>query len=343
MAKKRKNPIKKIAESRKVKRVFWGILAFFAVICLGTAFSEKAFRASVNIEGFDAEYLEVSSSTRKALRSELDNFVLLNTGNASQKTKFKVREDQELVIAENEDREKYSAFYIDSDDLQISALVQMNWAQGFSDPDASFIVRIDCVPSEESKYENAHCYSHSTGESASAFEQENLGLLEAYNVSSEIVEEARGVMLSYLKIAYPEAKMAFIDRASIEMGEAETRAELKLDNGKSFTLAIATEKDWSIQLQSGENVVWETDANKKVTAYRHYSALSKLLPIELEVKSGARFVLNYGSKDQLIIGSVKCTEKTKNSELEQAAKTWLKANNFEAEAYEIKLKNSCGN
>lgn len=343
MAKKRKNLIKRITESRKFKRLIWGAFIFFALLCLGATISDKTFRGSVNIAGFETKYSEVSSKTRKALRTELDDFVLLNTGSNSKKVKFAIREDQELISEEDDDGNKYGAFLMDSDELQISARVQMYWSKGLSAPDASFIARIDCASQENSKYENSHCYSRSTGEAARAIMLDNLGLLGSYGASSEVVETMQGSMLDYLKIAYPAAASALVSRESVKNDGTELRAILMLDNGKEFELAVENKDDWSINLKSGENIVWETNSDRKVATYRHHSVLKQNLPVELETESHARFTLNYLNKNQLSINSVECSENTRNSELEQAAKDWLESNNFEVEAYEIKLKNSCKN
>ena len=343
MAKKRKKLIRKITENRKVKRVLWGIFIFLALVCLGAAFGEKAFRASVDIIGFEANYADVSSKTRKALKSELENFVLLNTGNSSRRPKFVVREGQNLVTNEDEDGNKTSAFLIDSDELQISARVQMYWSKSLSDPDASFVVRIDCAAREESKYGNNYCFSRSTGEAARKMTLDNLGLLASYGAPDEAIKIMQNSMLSYLKIAYPEATSALVDRESVKNGEAEIRANLALDNGNTFELIIGIEDDWTVKLQSGNNVIWESSADRKTTAYRHYSVLKKNLPVEIKTESGSRFTLGYVDKGQLSINSVECAEKTRDMELKQAVTDWLEVNNFEAEAYKIKLKNSCEN
>ena len=342
MAKKRKKLTQRILENRKVKWALGGLFAFFALASLGAALNEKVFRASVGIEGFESVYSEVPSKTRKALKSEMDDFIFLNTGDKTQNAKFAVREGQEFAINENEDSGKYSSFLMDSDELQISARVQMVWGHGYSEPDASFVVRVDCAKSEEIKYENNYCYARSTGDAARAIALDNLGLLESYGAPSEAIREMQDEMLSYLKIAYPEAKSALIERASINKNGTELRAKLKLD-GRIFELTIETSDDWSIKLQSGENVIWESDASRKNSGYRHYSVLKKLLPVELESESGAHFSLEYGKSNQLVISSVKCVEKTENTELEQAAKEWLSVNNFDAEAFKIKLKKACEN
>ena len=343
MAKKRKKITKKIAENRKAKRVFLGLLIFIAVLCLGAAFSENLLRASVGIDGFESTYSEVPSKTRKALKAELEDFILLNTGKISRKApKFVVRDGQALSIDEDEDGNKYSSFYIDSEELQLSALVQMNWGRSFSIPDTGFIVRIDCATENNIKFDGSHCYSRSTGEPARAIETENLGLLESYGATSEAVEEMKKSMLAYLKKAYPGATTALVDRASVTNNNGEIRAKMALDS-KEFDLVLKGTDDWRIELRSGENIIWERSAEKRIVTERHYLALKKLLPVELETKSGTRLVMEYASKDRLVISSVSCTGSSKDIELEQAAKQWLKDNNFNAEAFEIKLKNRCEN
>jgi len=343
MAKKRKKIIKKVTENRKAKRIFWGILAFFALVCLGAALSDGLLRSSVGIDGFESAYSDVSSKTRKALRTELEDFVRLNTGSMSRKPlKFTVRDGQLFAIDEDEDGNKYSSFYIDSEELQISALVQMNWNAGFRNPDAGFIVKIDCATKNNIKFENSHCYSRSTGEPVRAVQTENLGLLKSYGVPDKAVEKMQDEMLFYLKKAYPEIATVLVDRNSIKEDE-DMRANISLDNSKEFALIVENTGDCNIILSSGENVIWKSDAKSKITAYRHYRVLKKLLPTEVEMENGTRFALSYINKEQLAINSVKCAEGTKNSDIEQAARGWLEANNFDAETFEIKLKNSCDN
>jgi hypothetical protein len=218
----------------------------------------------------------------------------------------------------------------------------MNWGRSFSNPDTGFIVRIDCATENNIKFDSNHCYSRSTGEPARAIETENLGLLESYGATSEAVEEMEKSMLAYLKKAYPEATTAFVDRASITNDNGEIRAKMALDS-KEFDLILKGTDDWRIELRSGENIIWERSAEKRIVAERHYLALRKLLPVELETKSGTRLVMEYASKNRLVISSVNCAGSSKDKELEQVAKQWLKDNNFSAEAFEIKLKNSCEN
>ena len=340
MAKKRKSIIKKITENRKVRRFFLIIAIILAVVCLGSALFETVFRAKVSIEGFDKKYLEVSNSTRGALNDELTQFVYLNTGEQQTKARFVLREDVDRVIEEDEDGNKSSAFYIDSEDLQISALVQIVWNGGFTSPDSSFIARVDCATDEENHFENAHCYSRSTGEKSGAFALDNLGLLESYGVPAEAVESARGEMLDYLKIAYPKAKNALIPRKSIRTDDSGLYADLTLDN-KHFELFVVNDKDWQIELRSGENVIWSARANERVTNYRHYSVLKKQLPVEIKTASGTVFALHFEDKKHLVINSASCVEGENNQNLKQAAKDWLESNNFDSDSFEIKLKINC--
>lgn len=344
MTRKSKKAIKRITENRKVRRAFLGILAFLALVCLGAAFGEKLFRSSVGIGGFEANYSTVSSKTRKALRKELEVFTILNTGDTARKSvKFAIREGQALAVDEYEDGTMHSSFYIDSEELQISAFVQMSWSRSFSNPDTSFIVRIDCATGENIKYQDSHCYSRTTGEAARAVGAENITLLESYGVSSDAIEKMQTSMLDYLKMAYPKTSTMLLERNSIKTNNKTVSANLKLDNNRTFALIVGIEDNWAIELRSGENTIWGSEASQSITANRNELVLKKLLPAELETKSGAHFLLSYDNKTQLVINSVKCAEGTKNSELEQTAKTWLKKNNFNADAFEIKLNKTCEN
>lgn len=340
MVKKRKSIIKKITENRKVRRFFLIIAIILAVVCLGSALFETVFRAKVGIEGFDKKYLEVSNSTRSALNDELTQFVYLNTGEQQTKARFVLREDVDRAIKEDEDGNKSSAFYIDSEDLQISALVQIVWNGGFTSPDSGFIARVDCATGEENRFENSHCYSRSTGEKSGAFALDNLGLLESYGVPAGAIKSTKNEMFDYLKIAYPKAKNALILRKGIRLDDSGVYADLNLDN-KRFELFVTTDKDWQIELRSGENVIWSTRANERATKYRHYSVLKKQLPAEIKTALGTAFTLHFEDKKHLTINSASCVEGEKNQNLEQAAKDWLESNNFDSDAFEIKLKINC--
>lgn len=344
MTKKSKKAIKRITENRKVRRAFFGVLAFLALVCLGAAFGENLFRSSVGIDGFETNYSTVSSKTRKALRKELEVFTILNTGDTARKSaKFTIREGQALAVDKYEDGTMHSSFYIDSEELQISALVQMNWGRSFSNPDTSFIVRIDCATDENIKYKDGHCYSRTTGEAARAVGTENIALLESYGVPSDAIEKMQTTMRDYLKVAYPKTTTILLERNSIKADNETISAKLKLDNDRSFELIVGISNDRIIELRSGENTIWSSRSSRSIVAYRHGLVLKKILPMELEIKSGAHFLLSFENEKQLVINSVKCAEKTNNSEFEQAAKTWLKKNNFNADAFEIKLKKACEN
>ncbi len=340
MAKKRKSIIKKITENRTVRRFALVVVVILAVVCLGSAMFETVFRAKVSIEGFDKKYLDVSNSTRSALRDELEQFVYLNTGELQTKTRFVLREDENRVINEDEDGNKNSAFYIDSEDLQISALVQIVWNSGFSSPNSSFIARIDCATGEANHFENSHCYSRSTGDKTGAFRLDNLGLLESYDVPSDAVKRARGEMLDYLEIAYPEAENALIIHKSIRTDDSGLYADLALDN-KRFELFVVNDNDWQIELRSGESIVWSGRAGEEVTHYRHYLTLKKQLPAEIETMNGTVFALRFEDKKHLVISSASCADGEKSESIEKAAKDWLKANNYNPDAFEIKLKINC--
>ena len=340
MAKKRKSIVKKIAENRKVRRFGIIIAVILAVVCLGSALFENVFRAKVSIEGFDKKYIEVSNGTRDALESELEQFVYLNTGENQSKARFVLREDSDGAINEDEDDNKSTAFYIDSEDLQISALVQIVWRSGFTNPNSSFIARVDCATDEMSKFEASHCYSLSTGAKTNAFRLDNLELLKTYGVSADAISNAQNEMLNYLKIAYPEAEKALIVRKSIRTDDAGLHADLTLED-KQFELIVTTDNDWQIELRSGENIIWSGHAGDEVTHYRHYLTLKKQLPVEMETVSGTVFALRFEDKNHLVINSASCADGEKNQLIEQTARDWLKANDFDPNTYEIKLKINC--
>ena len=330
---------KKKVRRQKAKKIAIISAVVFSVLCLGAALVDGIFRVSTNIDGFEKHFSDVSSETRKSLRSELEQFVFLNTGNPATKTsKFTIRNEEEIEIKTDEDGNKYSSFVIDSEEMQLSARVQINWAGQFSRTKASFIVRVDCA--EESKYENSHCYSKTTGEVAKAIITENIGLLKSYGVPEAAIKKAQKDMLDYLKIAYPNVESALVLKRTIYDSENAVRATLRLDE-KSFDLEITKSKDWSIKLSSGNNLIWSTDANKETQSYRHYSILKKQLPAEVTTKNGSQFMLRYVDEKHLEINSVSCMKNEKDSELKDATREWLETNEFNSESFEIKLKISC--
>ena len=305
---------KKAQEKRKVRRQKTKKVAIisavvFSVICLGAALADGIFRVSTNIDGFEKYFADASSETRKSLKGELDQFVLLNTGNPAVKSPKFVILEEDIAIETDEDGNKYSSFVIDSEELQLSAHVQMNWGGQFTKTKASFITRVDCA--EENKYEDSHCYSKSTGGSVKAIGTENIGLLESYGVPKDAIKRAQVDMLNYLKMVYPEAKSALINKRTI------------INYATGAYSAILTIDDRSVQ------------------DYRHYSILEKQLPTEIITRNGARFMLRYVDKKHLEISSVSCKEGVKDPELIVAAREWLEENEFDPESFEIKLKNSC--
>lgn len=339
MAKKRKSIIRKIAENRKVRRAVLIVAIVFAVVCLGSAIFDGAFRSSAGISGFNKEYSEVPSNTRDALKSELDRFVLLNTGESQTRAGFKLREGSASEIQQDKDGNKSSSFYIDSEKLHISAFVQIVWNAGFSTPDTSFIARISCASEDMRQYKDQYCYSPSTSEKARAVTLENLGLLEDYRVSAKTVEAARGEMLDYLKIAYPEADSALIKRSSIRREGSGIYAELMWGKQK-MTLETAVDSDFII-LKKNNSEIWSKHLDDEVSGYRHYLVLEKQLPAEIKTVAGTSFLLQFVDENHLVINSASCAEGDKNDRLIRSAKSWLKDNNFNPEAFEIKLKINC--
>lgn len=317
-----------------------GLLLIVLVLAIA-GLSESIFHANVNIKDFNKELGEVSMPTRRLLRAELEKIAELNSGEQEYSADFALREGSKTVIDNEDGKSKYASIYVDSDKLQISLFVQMNWGTGFAKPNEAYIVRIECADKDHWKYETNHCVDIDLDEPLESFEEDNLKLLESYGVDVSAVGSLRHAGLKYLKTVEPNTRAALIRADSIEENGEQITADLYLDFNLKYQIRVDKGKNSTITISRNGSELWSYQAEVLAKAKHPADTLRNILPVELSTDNGTDYMLRWAGNNKLKINSDRCQGSDNNESVIKSAKAWIEKQNYSPEDFEISLIKSC--
>ncbi len=310
-----------------------------AIILFIAGVSDSFTHAKVGIKKFDKKFGGVTSSVRQSLYREIEKVSQLNSGKKKYDAKFVLRDDGSEVLIENE-AQSYGSMYVDSESLQISLFVQINWGAGFSAADESFEVRVECADEAHWRYETNHCVTIRTDESLEGYDLENFRILESYGLNEVAASEYRKALLAYFKNIDANAKTMLFQPASINVSNSEISAKLELDYGKTYELKLDSESNRMTVSENGAEI-WRYDSTLFARTTRHPLLVQNYLPVELSTEEGTDFALRWVGDNKLKISPDYCKGSDTNERLIERAKEWLKAQSFAPEEFDISMMKSC--
>ncbi len=335
---------------RKLKKIITIFCVILIVSCLFAGIVSNFNFKKLNVEGFNGELLNISSSSQALAQQEINKIVLLNTGNKNAKATFTVREkkDGEYVYqADNETKQGYASFYIDSEDLQLSLLVQTQWAIGFFTEEAGGTpARVSCAEKEHSKYPESTCVdiisdSYLWGTNV----LDNFALLKAekYGSMNETnLLVLRETLKNYLKKFENNLDSILIAPRSIVKNGNNVSAIIETNNEKSYQLVIENvDKEITIVLKSDDSELLHYDSSKIKTASRHFLLLKNYLPAEIELDDGTAIAIRFAGGKKLNANVENCALEKDAGMTKKHINEWIKLQGFNPEDFEINVIKHC--
>ncbi len=326
--------------NKKVKKAAITIGVVILVLFFFAGISSSIIRTNVGVDNFENNYSSVSTFTRRILRDDLKKIAELNSGKKDFKAKFALREDGSATSTTNEEtKEGYGSFFVDSDLLQISLYVQLNWGSSFSSSSQVFDVRIECAEKDYWKYDSNHCVTPELDESAMGLEYENLNILKTYISDNTNFNDMRSMSLAYLKTIDPVAESILVQPKTVQGLGDNIGVEVVVDFEDSYWLSM--NESGIVTITKNNIELWRYD-NAQFAQAKHYrSLIGSYLPVELKTENGTDYALRWSGDNKLKINSDKCANGDTNAKLIEGAKEWLGSQGFTASDFEITTINSC--
>lgn len=321
----------------KLKKIGVIALVVVCIILLIFGISDSVFRTKVGVKGFEKELSSVSPATRRALKSELEKITTLNSGKTNYKTDYVLREGSVQVSENEETKESYATFYIDSEKLQLSLYTQLNWGSGFKATSETYSVLISCANESNWQYATNNCIAPQENLEYSKIATENILLLSNYDLQN--AAEIRDALTDYFLTIAPKTQSLLLQRDSISTNGGTLEAKLKLDAGIEYNLKIKASEE--ITLSKNNTEIWQYKLSDFEAISHHASLIGNYLPAELRTESGTDFALRWTGGNNLKISPDNCNDGDNDEILIETAKQWLKDVNFAPEDFEIGMQKSC--
>ena len=334
----------------KLKVAAIAFCLILAISCLIAGIISKFNFQKINVKGFSGELRNISSSTQRIAQDEIDKVVLLNTGAENKNASFVVREKKDGEYVYNLDKEinqGYASFYIDSEELQLSLRVQVQWGNGlFAEAPGGTPARVSCAEKDHNNYPDSPCIdavSDTYLASADVFDNFNLLTTEKYgNLSRKNLSILREVLGSYLKNADAKLKRVLLQPRTILLNGNNLTATIILENNKIYQLALEnTDKEITIILKSDNNELLRYDSGKIKAGARHYLLLRNYLPAEIELEDDTAIAIRFAGGEKLNVNVENCELEKDTEKAKKYINSWIDEQGFNSDDFEINIIKHC--
>lgn len=306
-------------------------------ILLVVGVSDGIFRTKVGIKNFDKELSSVSPATRRALKDKINEISLLNSGKMNYDADFLIREASVETTDNDETKEKYAKFFVDSEKLHISLRVQLNWAPGLTETKEAYDVFIECADEPNWQFSTNYCIAPQEETSFRELKSENLRLLDEYSGLEN--SDIRMALVNYIASVEPNVESLLVQRESLSTGDGELEADILAGTKNKYHLKLKTPDE--VILFKNDVEIWQYNAKNYDDSKHSALVTGNYLPVELSTENGTDFALRWAGANKLKISSDVCADGDSDEVLIKQAKAWLDETGFAPEDFEISMQKSC--